>query len=91
MPRIGGLLDLQAITDVVEIKDGGNKFVRPVYAGNALCTVSTIDKIKLVTIRNTNFEKVAKTDSENDYPTEEPAEFAQIVDTTKGRWIENIV
>ena len=58
VPRIGGLMDLQAITDIVEIKDGGAKFVRPIYAGNALCTVSTKDKIKLMTVRGTNFEKV---------------------------------
>jgi len=54
---MGGLLDLQAITDIVEIR-GSDKFVRPIYAGNALCTVSTSDKIKLMTVRGTNFEKV---------------------------------
>jgi len=58
VPRIGGLMDLQAITDIIQIKDGGNQFVRPIYAGNALCTVSTSDKIKLMTVRGTNFEKV---------------------------------
>jgi electron transfer flavoprotein alpha subunit len=58
MPRIGGLMDLQAITDIIEIKDSGAKFVRPIYAGNALCTVSTKDSIKLMTVRGTNFEKV---------------------------------
>jgi len=57
VPRIGGHLDLQAITDIIEIKEG-TKFVRPVYAGNALCTVSTKDNIKLLTVRATNFEKV---------------------------------
>ena len=55
VPRIGGLLDLQAITDVIEIVDGGEKFKRPVYAGNAISTVSTIDKIKLISVRTTNF------------------------------------
>ena len=43
MPRLGGLLDVQAITDVIEITDGGEKFKRPVYAGNAVATVSTKD------------------------------------------------
>jgi len=57
VPRVGGLLDLQAITDVVEIIDGGAKFKRPVYAGNAIATVSTVDKIKLITVRTTNFKK----------------------------------
>lgn len=70
IPRIGGLMDLQAITDIIEIKDGGSKFVRPIYAGNALCTVSSIDKIKLMTIRGTNFDKVAQGE-EGSYETEE--------------------
>ena len=65
---MGGTLDLQAITDIVEIKESGAKFVRPIYAGNALCTVSTKDKIKLMTIRGTNFDKV-KTGEATNYPT----------------------
>lgn len=55
VPRVGGLLDVQAITDVIEIVDNGAKFKRPVYAGNAIATVTTIDKIKLITVRTTNF------------------------------------
>jgi len=89
IPRIGGKLDLQPITDVVEIKDGGAQFVRPIYAGNALCTVSTSDKIKLLTVRGTNFDKVP-TGEATDYPTE-----AVSVDETmaaqKGKFVENII
>ena len=55
VPRVGGLLDVQAITDVIEIVDNGEKFKRPVYAGNAIATVSTTDKIKLISVRTTNF------------------------------------
>lgn len=58
MPRLGGLIDVQAITDVVKIEDNGSKFVRPIYAGNAMCTVSTSDTVKLLTVRGANFEKV---------------------------------
>ena len=79
IPRMGGLLDLQAITDVVEVHDSGSKFVRPVYAGNALCTVSTIDKIKLLTIRSTNFEKV-KPDGSNDYPVEAVSDIDSVLE-----------
>ena len=63
IPRLGGLMDLQAITDVVKILDGG-KFVRPIYAGNAMCTVSTSDAIKLLTVRGANFEKVKAGDAD---------------------------
>ena len=70
MPRLGGLLDLQAITDVVKIEDGGAKFVRPIYAGNAMCTVSTSDAVKLLTVRGTNFEKVKPGDGDSGAATE---------------------
>lgn len=34
-------------------------FVRPCYAGNAIATVKSKDKIKVITIRPTNFEAAA--------------------------------
>ena len=87
VPRLGGLMDLQAITDVVDIQD--DKFVRPIYAGNALCTVSTKDTVKLLTIRSTNFEKVASGDSQ-DLPTES-VDCDGILSEQKGKFVENIV
>lgn len=69
MPRLGGLMDLQAITDVIEIMEDGEKFKRPIYAGNAVATVSTTDKTKLLTVRPTNFDKVEQGDSHG-YSTE---------------------
>lgn len=77
IPRIGGLLDLQPITDVVGIKEGP-KFVRPIYAGNALCTVSSSDAIKLLTVRGTNFEKVTPGE-QADTSVEEVSGVADIV------------
>jgi electron transfer flavoprotein alpha subunit len=35
-------------------------FVRPIYAGNALSTVQSSDKIKFITVRPTNFDKAGK-------------------------------
>lgn len=75
---------------MIEIKDGGKKYVRPIYAGNALCTVSSIDKIKLFTIRATNFEKVKQEAGENDYPVES-VDCDQILANLKSKWVENIV
>lgn len=72
--RVGGLADSQPITDVIEIQDKGAKFLRPIYAGNAIATVSTVDKLKLLTIRATNFEGVAKGDA-NSYETQEVSGF----------------
>ena len=70
IPRLGGLLDVQAITDIIEITDGGQKFKRPVYAGNAIATVSTSDAVKLLTVRPTNFEKAEPGEAGNGYPVE---------------------
>ena len=58
IPRLGGLIDVQPITDVIEIVDGGAKFKRPIYAGNAVATVSSTDKVKLLTVRTTNFDRM---------------------------------
>ena len=88
MPRLGGLVDAQAITDIIEIVEDGQKFKRPVYAGNAVATVSTRDKIKLLTVRATNFEKVEQMDAGQGYPTED---VQAITDGVKGEWKQNIV
>jgi electron transfer flavoprotein alpha subunit len=57
-PRIAALLDVAQISDIVEVK-GADTFVRPIYAGNALATVQSRDKIKVVTVRTTGFDAVS--------------------------------
>lgn len=84
---MGGLLDVQPITDVINIIENGEKFQRPVYAGNAIATVSTSDSIKLLTIRATNFEKIEQSDASHDYQTEEvQVDMGEL----KGKWLENM-
>jgi len=46
------------ISDIVEVKSA-DTFVRPIYAGNALATVQSTDKIKVITVRTTGFDAVA--------------------------------
>lgn len=91
IPRLGGLMDLQAITDIVQIKDGGSKFVRPIYAGNAMCTVSTSDATKLLTVRGTNFEKVKPGDADSGAEAVAVDGVDDIVSAAQGKWIENQV
>ncbi|MFP6778674.1 MAG: FAD-binding protein [Alphaproteobacteria bacterium] len=63
MPRVSALNDSQQISDICEIIDA-DTFVRPIYAGNALATVKSSDKVKFITVRSTAFQ--AANDQEGD-------------------------
>lgn len=56
MPRVAAMLDVSQVTDISEVisKD---TFKRPIYAGNAIATVQSSDKIKVLTVRTTAFAK----------------------------------
>ncbi|KON79641.1 FAD-binding protein [Azoarcus sp. PA01] len=54
-PRIAALLDVAQISDVVAI-ESADTFQRPIYAGNALATVKSADRVKVLTVRTTAFE-----------------------------------
>ena len=58
MPRIAALLDVMQISDIIKIEDA-DTFQRPIYAGNALSTVSSNEAIKVITVRGTAFEAAA--------------------------------
>jgi electron transfer flavoprotein alpha subunit len=57
MPRVAALLDVQPICDISAVIDG-DTFVRPIYAGNGLATVRSLDSKKVVTVRAASFEPV---------------------------------
>ena len=59
MPRIAALLDVAQISDIVAI-ESADTFVRPVYAGNALARVQSLDAIKVITVRTSAFEDASQ-------------------------------
>jgi electron transfer flavoprotein alpha subunit len=58
MPRVAALLDVAQISDITAVVSP-DTFVRPIYAGNALATVQSKDKVKIITVRGTAFPAVA--------------------------------
>jgi electron transfer flavoprotein alpha subunit len=54
LPRVAALLDVMQISDISAVVSA-DTFVRPIYAGNALATVQSKDKIKVITVRGTAF------------------------------------
>jgi electron transfer flavoprotein alpha subunit len=55
LPRVAALLDVMVISDVTMVIDA-DTFERPIYAGNAIQTVKSTDKVKVMTVRTANFE-----------------------------------
>jgi electron transfer flavoprotein alpha subunit len=58
MPRVAALLDVMQISDISAV-ESADTFVRPIYAGNALATVQSKDRIKVITVRGTGFPAAA--------------------------------
>lgn len=60
LPRAAGLCGVAQISDIIGI-ESADTFVRPIYAGNAIATVQSKDKIKFITVRATAFDAAAAT------------------------------
>ena len=58
MPRVAALLDVAQLSDIIGVVSE-DTFVRPIYAGNVLATVQTVDAIKCITVRTTAFDPVS--------------------------------
>src|SRR5450830_1977080 len=59
-PRVAALLDVAQISDITKV-DAADTFERPIYAGNAIAIVQSLDATKVITVRTTGFDAAAAT------------------------------
>ena len=59
-PRVAAKLDVGQISDITKV-ESPDTFERPIYAGNAMATVQSLDATKVVTVRTTGFDPAAAT------------------------------
>jgi electron transfer flavoprotein alpha subunit len=57
-PRVAAKLDVGQLSDVTKVLSA-DTFERPIYAGNAIATVQSLDTIKVLTVRTTGFDAAA--------------------------------
>jgi electron transfer flavoprotein alpha subunit len=55
MPRVAALLDVMQISDVTKVV-APDTFERPIYAGNAVQTVRSVEKKRVITVRTAAFQ-----------------------------------
>lgn len=54
-PRIAAKLDVAQVSDVTRV-ESPDTFERPIYAGNAIATVQSLDATRVITVRTTGFD-----------------------------------
>ena len=59
-PRVAALLDVAQVSDAMKVVSP-DTFERPIYAGNAIATVQSLDAIKVITVRTTGFDAAVPT------------------------------
>jgi len=71
LPRLSALLDIMMVSDVTDIIDA-TTYKRPIYAGNAIATLTNNEPKKIMTIRPTNFSAADAVQADatiiNDFP-----------------------
>ncbi len=59
-PRVAARLDVAQISDATRVLSP-DTFERPIYAGNAIATVQSLDAVKVITVRTTGFDAAPAT------------------------------
>lgn len=84
MPRVAALLDVMVISDATAVIDA-NTFERPIYAGNAIQTVKSLDAKKVITFRGATFDAAPVGDSAK------VEKIAAAADPGLSSWVEDKV
>jgi electron transfer flavoprotein alpha subunit len=61
-PRVAAKLDVAQISDITKV-DSPDTFERPIYAGNAIAIVQSLDATKVLTVRTTGFDAAEQSNS----------------------------
>ncbi|EPJ45536.1 MAG: electron transfer flavoprotein alpha/beta-subunit [Osedax symbiont Rs1] len=84
MPGVAALLDVAQISEIISV-ESADTFQRPIYAGNAIATVQSLDAIKVLTVRTTGFDETAVAGSA------EIEVLATVCDSGKSRFVSEEV
>jgi electron transfer flavoprotein alpha subunit len=87
LPRVAAKLDVQPITDIIDVGADDGVFTRPMYAGNAMATVKSTDSIRVMTFRPTAFEPA----SESSSPASVESMPAAVYDSAGIEWVSDSV
>jgi electron transfer flavoprotein alpha subunit len=82
-PRVAAKLDVGQVSDITRI-DSPDTFERPIYAGNAIAVVQSLDAVKVITVRTTGFDAAAATGG-----SAAVEQVAAAPDTGKARFLGN--
>ncbi|MBV5296921.1 MAG: electron transfer flavoprotein subunit alpha/FixB family protein [Rhodoferax sp.] len=58
-PRVAARLDVAQVSDITKVFSA-DTFERPIYAGNAMATVQSLDATRVITVRTTGFDAAAQ-------------------------------
>jgi electron transfer flavoprotein alpha subunit len=70
-PRVAAKLDVGQISDITKVI-APDTFERPIYAGNAIATVQSLDAVKVITVRTTAFDPAAASGGSAEVQTVQP-------------------
>lgn len=55
LPRAAALLGVGQVSDIISV-ESANSYKRPIYAGNAIATVESLDAIQVISVRTSAFD-----------------------------------